>query len=123
MIDKTHAYFNEGIYKWAMEMEFDKYLSTEKIKMDREEFINCIRYLNDNGIGFQFSGDMSKVKRIQTLAEFDKEMNAIEANRYHMRKITTVRDTIYSRRVKDLAKGIDYLRTPENASFLTIIER
>lgn len=69
-----HTCFNGEIYEWSLRMKVGVWVSAEKTKMDKQEFINAISYLIACGEPLLFNNEMTAITRI---VPFDFEQHKI----------------------------------------------
>lgn len=60
-----HTYFNAEIYEWTKKMKTGVFISVEKTKMDRQEFINAIIYLIACGEPLIFNNEKTAFKKLE----------------------------------------------------------
>lgn len=55
--------FNEKIYRWSLTATPGKWYRLDSLQMDRDIFIDAIKYLIECGEPLEFNNDYSKVRR------------------------------------------------------------
>lgn len=97
-------------------MEIGKIYTFDKIKMEKEKFINCISYLIACGECLKFNNDMTKLIRFSRFSQkeyFDMKTKDVydPNNRLHA-SISSRRDTIYTKMIQDTREGKQSLVHP-----------